>query len=126
MGQQKTKTVDLDFEITFFEGLLKKKPAFIPALVALADVYTKKGELKKGLELDLRLSELRHDDPDVHYNLACSYSLLGLIDDAFRVVKKAVTLGYDDFAYLRKDPDLGNLRKDSRFQKFLEELKGNR
>lgn len=126
MGQQKIKTVDLDFEINFFEGLLKIRPAFIPALVALAEVYTKKGELKKGLELDLRISELRHDDPVVHYNLACSYSLLGLLDDAFRVIKKAVTLGYEDFAYLRKDPDLGNLRKDSRFQKFLEELKGNR
>ena len=126
MAQQKrkTKTTDLDFEISFFEGVLTRLPQYIPALVALGDAYTKRGDLKKGLETDLRLSELRHDDSVVHYNLACSYSLLGLIDDSLRALKKSVMLGYEDFEYLQRDPDLENLRKDSRFQHFLQELKG--
>lgn len=126
MAQQKrkTKTTNLDFEISFFEGVLTRLPRYIPALVALGDAYTKRGDLKKGLETDLRLSELSHDDPLVHYNLSCSYSLLGLIDDALRAIKKAVMLGYEDFEYLHRDPDLETLRKDSRFQHFLQELKG--
>ena len=125
MARQKKKDEksDLDFEISFFEGVLKKRPEFIPALVALGDAYTKQGELKKGLSIDLRLSELRQNDPIVYYNLACSYSLLGMIDDAFRVIKKAIMLGYEDFTYLRHDPDLENLRRDRRFPHFLKDLK---
>ena len=121
--KEKDKKTDLDFEIGFYEGLLKKKPDFIQALVVLGDAYTRRGDFKKGLEIDLHLGRLRKDDPGVHYNLACSYSLLGLIDDAFKSIKKAIALGYRDFDYLRKDPDLENLKKDKRFYSLLGELK---
>lgn len=110
---------DLDFEIDFFERLLKKKPDFILALTVLGGAYTQQGDYKKGLEVDLRLSSLRRDDPVVHYNLACSYSLLGELDRAFAALKKAIELGYDDFEHLKQDPDLENLKKDERFQLIL-------
>lgn len=122
--KKKDQKSDLDFEISFFEGMLKKRPEFIPALVALGDAYTKRGDLNKGLAIDIRLAHLRQGDPVVHYNLACSYSLLGLLDDAFGAIKKAILLGYEDFRYLRCDPDLENLRRDRRFQCLLKELKG--
>jgi tetratricopeptide (TPR) repeat protein len=120
--KEKNNKRDLDFEINFYEGLLKKNPAFVQALIALGDAYTKRRDFKKGLAVDLRLSRLRKDDPITHYNLACSYSLLNLLDDAFRALKKAIDLGYSDFHYLRLDPDLNNLRKDSRFPRLLKEL----
>lgn len=110
---------DLDFEIDFFERLLKKKPDFILALTALGGAYTQRGDYKKGLEVDLRLSRLRRDDPTVRYNLACSYSLLGELDLAFSTLKKAIELGYEDFEHLKQDPDLENLKKDERFQLIL-------
>ena len=109
----------LDFEIDFFERLLKKKPDFILALTALGNAYTQRGDYKKGLEIDLHLSRLRQDDPTVRYNLACSYSLLGELDKAFSALKKAIELGYDDFVHLKYDPDLENLKKDERFQLIL-------
>lgn len=117
------KKIDLDFEISFYEKLLEKRPDFVQALMALGNGYTKRGDFKKGLEVDLRLSQLRKDDPLVHYNLACSYSLLGLIENAFSSLKAAVGLGYQDFDYMRRDPDLENLRKDERFQYIFKELK---
>lgn len=121
--REKDKKIDLDFEIGFYEGLLKKKPDFIQALVVLGDAYTRRGDFKKGLEIDLHLVRLRKDDPGAHYNLACSYSLLGLIDDAFRSIKKAIALGYHNFEYLCKDPDLENLKKDKRFHSLFRGLK---
>ena len=117
--KEEKKKKDLDFEIDFFEQLLKKKPDFIQALTALGNAYTQRGDYKKGLEVDLHLSRLRQDDSTVRYNLACSYSLLGELDLAFSTLKKAIDLGYDDFGYLRIDPDLENLRKDERFQLIL-------
>ncbi len=120
--KKKENNHDLDFEISFYEGLLNKNPGFVRALIALGDAYTKKGDFKKGLEIDLRLSQMRKDDPLVHYNLACSYSLLNLLDEAFRALRKAIVLGYSDFHYLKLDPDLENLRKDTRFPRLFKEL----
>ena len=114
---------DPDFEISFLEGLINKEPDFIQALIVLAEAYTKKGDIQKGLALDLRLSRLRGDDPEVHYNLACSYSLAGQVEEALATIKKAVLLGYDDFAYMLSDPDLSNLREDRRFNSLFNRFK---
>jgi len=121
--KNKKEELDIDFEINFFEGLLKDNPDYVPALLALGHAYTKKGEFKKGLDIDLRLTRLRRDEPLVHYNLACSYSLLGLLDEAFLAIKKAIDLGYEDIGYLLSDPDLENLRKDKRFDDLFAKLK---
>jgi len=58
----------------------------------------------------------------VHYNLACSYSLLGRIEDALLSLKRAINLGYEDFDYLLRDPDLENLKKDKRFRHLLKKV----
>ena len=74
---------------------------------------------KEGLELDKKLAELLPNDAMVHYNLACSYSLLGNLDESFKTIKKAINLGYNDFNYMNKDPDLANLKKDKRFEEII-------
>ncbi len=116
---------DIDFEIHFLEGLLKHQPDFIEALIMLGDDYTQKGEYQKGLLVDEKLSVLQPDDPGVHYNLACSYALMTEVDKAFRSIKKAVRLGYNNFEHLEHDPDLIHLRQDRRFQSYYARLKKN-
>ena len=49
---------DLDFQIQFIENVLHKTPTFIEALVALGELYTKRGLYEKGLEADRRLSAI--------------------------------------------------------------------
>jgi tetratricopeptide (TPR) repeat protein len=110
---------DLDFEISFYERLLQKRPDFINALIALGDAYTKSGRYEDGLKVDKRLARLKPDDPVVHYNLACSYSLLKMAGPAFLALKKAIRLGYRDFAFMEKDPDLEYIRKDPRYKELL-------
>ncbi|MCK9595417.1 MAG: hypothetical protein PHH68_04515 [Candidatus Omnitrophica bacterium] len=109
----------LDFEIRFFEGLLEKKPDFIEALIALGENYTRKGLYDKGLKVDTRLAMLRPDDETVHYNLACDYSLLKEAELCLEALEKAIDLGYDDFKYMLKDPDLEYIRKDERCVRLL-------
>ena len=82
---------DLDFEISFYEGLLSIKPDFINALIALGDAYTKRGRYKDGLIIDKRLVKLKPRDFIVQYNLACSYSLLRMAESCLRAIKRAVT-----------------------------------
>ncbi len=112
----------MNFQIKFIESVIERKPDFIEALMALGDLYTKKGLFQKGLDMDLKLSELRPDDPFVYYNLSCSYSLMNNLDEAFRTIKLALEYGYDNFEYLQYDSDLKNLRDDLRFQEFITRL----
>ncbi|RKY34370.1 MAG: hypothetical protein DRP78_06635 [Candidatus Omnitrophota bacterium] len=115
----------LDFEIVFFEKLINDKPDFTDALIPLAELYTKSGRYKEGLSLDIRLSKLRPGDSTVYYNMACSYSLLGKIDEAISTLKQAVRLGYSDFQYMCNDPDFLNLKEDQRYRKFVAKIAHN-
>ncbi len=112
----------LEFEISFYEKLLSAYPDFIDVLIPLANAYTRRGLHEKGLQVDLRLTELRQDDPLAWYNLACSYSLLSRIDDALEALHRSMALGYRDLDYLQKDPDLLNLRRSTKYRQLLESL----
>lgn len=112
----------LDFEIIFYEKLLRVHPQFADALIPLAEAYTRRGLYEKGLQIDLQLTQLRGDDPLTWYNVSCSYSLLGRLDDALEALQHAVQRGYSDFTFLSKDPDLANLRRSPKFRQFLESL----
>ncbi len=83
---------------------------------------TLKGRYAEGLQIDKRLIQLRPSDPLAHYNLACSYALLKKPDHAIKTLRRAVELGYRDFAYMRKDHDLDTLRLDPRFRQLLREF----
>ena len=110
---------DLDFEISFYEGLLEKNPDFALALFALSDAYTKKGFFEKGLLIDKKLASLKPDDPIIFYNLACDYSLLSQLENSLSCLTQALSLGYDDFEHLEKDPDLENLRREPYYKELL-------
>ena len=118
----KNKYEDLDFEINFYKRFLKKRPNYAHALIALGDAYTKRGLYEEGLRIDKQLTQLKPDDPLVFYNLACSYSLLELIDKSAQALKKAIQLGYRDFKWLEKDSDLENLRKSPEYNLIIRGL----
>ncbi len=119
----KKKQKRKDFEINFYENLLKQKPNFVQALSCLGEAYTKKGFYKEGLEIDKKLVQLRPEDSVARYNLACSFSLLKEEEKALEELKKAVLFGYDDFSYILKDTDLENIRKHYKFGEFFRKLK---
>lgn len=112
-----------DFEIRFYEDILKERPDCVNVLIPLGDAYTRKGFYQEGLSIDRKLVKLKPNDPTVYYNLACSLSLCGLEKEAFEMLKKAVLFGYDDFAYMLKDADLENVRKLPGFKTFFLKLK---
>jgi tetratricopeptide (TPR) repeat protein len=101
---------DLDTKIEFIEGLIRRDPNYVDALQILGDHYTQRGRITEGLKVDERLARLEPGNPLVFYNLACSYSLSGEIDQAASALEKALLLGYRDFDWLSKDPDLKPLR----------------
>ncbi len=118
--KQKKDSADLRLQIVFLEAVRRRCPDDIPAIKALAELYTENGQHTEGLDLDLELSRVCPAEPLVWYNLACSHAVLGQKDEALRALTQAVDLGYRDFSWMRRDQDLESLRSDRRFRDLLQ------
>ncbi|MDD5218357.1 MAG: hypothetical protein PHN49_07225 [Candidatus Omnitrophica bacterium] len=108
-----------DFEICFYERIVRERPDYGDALILLAEAYTARGDYAKGLSVDLTLARLYPHDANVHYNLACSLALVGRKDESFDAIRRAIELGYRDFHHLKKDADLKSLHDDARFDELI-------
>ncbi|HUE35919.1 MAG TPA: hypothetical protein VMO20_00910 [Candidatus Acidoferrum sp.] len=113
---------ELDVKIDFMEGLLRRDPNYIDALQLLGDHYTQRGRFTEGLNVDERLARLEPGNPVVFYNLACSYSLTEQFDLAAQALEKAIKLGYNEFEWLAKDPDLKKFRQQPAFREILKKI----
>jgi tetratricopeptide (TPR) repeat protein len=109
---------DLDIKIEFMEGLVRRDPGYVDALQLLGDHYTQRGRYAEGLKVDERLAHLVPGDALVFYNLACSYSLTDQFDRATLALEKALSLGYRDFAWLARDPDLKKFRQQPAYNEI--------
>jgi tetratricopeptide (TPR) repeat protein len=114
---------DLDTKIQFIEGIVRRDPNYVDALQLLGDHYTQRGRFTEGLKVDERLAQLDSENALVFYNLACSYSLTDQFDRAALALEKALRLGYKDFAWLAKDPDLKKFRAQPAYAEIKEEIR---
>lgn len=105
----------LGFEVALAREHARANPDDLDALRALAYALTGAGRHDEALEVDLELCRRADDRADFRYDLACSYALLGRLDDAFEALERALELGFDDGEHLDEDPDLRALRGDPRW-----------
>lgn len=110
------------FELGFFEALYKRMPRDARVVSILAHLYTETGQIDSGLRMDRRLVRLTPEDPTAHYNLACSLALKDRPLAATRALRDAISFGYDDFEWMRNDPDLNVLHQHPEFLALLEDL----
>ncbi|MFL2903642.1 MAG: TPR end-of-group domain-containing protein [Limisphaerales bacterium] len=113
---------DLDIEIQFLEGVVRRDRQYVEALQLLGDDYTRRGRFEDGLQVDRRLARLCPEDPLVHYNLACSFSLTEEFRKAAHALRKALQSGYRDFEHLRRDSDLEPLRQTDLYAAIEQEI----
>ncbi len=113
----------LEVKISFLEGIVRRDPNYIEALQLLGDHYTQRGRYAEGLRIDQQLSQLEPRNAMVFYNLACSYSLTRDYDRAAESLEKALVLGYRDFEWLARDPDLRLLRKHPRYRSIADKIR---
>jgi tetratricopeptide (TPR) repeat protein len=115
---------ELDTKIEFIEGIVRRDPNYVDALQLLGDHYTQRGRYNDGLLVDERLARLEPQSPLVFYNLACSYSLTDQFDRAALALEKALQLGYSDFNWLARDPDLKKFRQQPAYREIQKKIRG--
>jgi Flp pilus assembly protein TadD len=118
----KEKARHAEFEVAFFESVLRRSPRYARVIEILAGLYTKQGRIADGLRMDRRLVRLQPANAMAHYNLACSLALSRRRSDALRVLRRAVQLGYRDVDWMLQDPDLEGLKGHAEFLKLLSEI----
>jgi tetratricopeptide (TPR) repeat protein len=114
---------DLDTKISFLEGIVQRDADYVEALQILGDHYTQRGRYEHSLKVDKQLSRLEPRNPLVFYNLACSHSLNSEFDLAIAALEKALLLGYRDFKWLARDPDLRRLRKHPLYRPIEDKIR---
>lgn len=102
---------------------MKRDRDYVEALQVLGDHYTQRGRYAHSLKIDKQLSRLEPQNPLVFYNLACSHSLNSEFNLAAAALEKALTLGYRDFKWLARDPDLRLLRKHPLYRSIADRIR---
>jgi len=82
---------------------------------ALAEI----GRTDEALREGAQAQELSPNDPLMLYNVACVYSRLGEPRRAIEALSQAISAGYENFSWLRNDPDLDALREDADFKALM-------
>jgi tetratricopeptide (TPR) repeat protein len=124
VDEKEAEQIYFKFQVEFLGKFLKTNPNHLHALQDYGHALTHLGRHKEALEVDYKLTQLMPDDPIARYNLACDYSNLNMIEKSLEALEKAIKLGYNDFEFMKSDPDLENLRKDDRFYKLIEKYQG--
>jgi len=67
-----------------------------------------------------RALQIDQNDPAVHFNLACAYSLMEKKDQAFESLSNAAQLGFKDVEKIKTHDALAYLRVQDDFDRFME------
>jgi len=123
MSEESQEIVAADLvEMDFLEKIAKRLPRDVDTLEALGDLYTRAGRYEDGLAVDRTLAELEPDDMTIWYNLGCSLALLKKREDALKALKHALELGFSDYEWMSRDPDLNSMREDGEFKSLLKRI----
>jgi tetratricopeptide (TPR) repeat protein len=126
LSEPSSRDLALSFETGIAAAFLRAEPGHREALEMLGHALTRQGKHLDALEVDRQLVGMEPDNAYVRYNLACSLSNLGKVEEALKELEAAIELGYDDLSYMQKDPDLERVRKDPRYRRLLEKGKKGR
>ena len=107
--------------IQFYTKYLENNPDDSRARILFANNLIINGNIEKAKnEIKLGLS-LNPDDNVMLYNAACAYSRINEKKSAIDTLKNIISNGYEDFDWIKRDPDLDNIRSEP---EYIELMKG--
>ena len=101
------------------ERHLELHPGDCRALYFGANALSQVGERQKCKQWLERALTLEGDEPQVLYNVACVYALLGEAEPAIDCLERSITGGWGQREWMEHDPDLASLRSHPRFHALM-------
>ncbi|MGE5142930.1 MAG: protein kinase domain-containing protein [Acidobacteriota bacterium] len=122
LGREDEVEASMRSGLAVAEKHLELNPDDARALYLGAGALVRLGDRERGLDWTRRAYAIDSEDPGVLYNVACSYSNMGQVDDAIACLEKAVQNGFGHREWFENDSDLDPLRGDERFQALMKRL----
>jgi len=102
------------------EKHLELHPDDARALYLGANALSNLGERARSLDWCRRALAIDPEDCGILYNVACTYALQGMTEDALDCLEKAMTHAFWYKRWAQQDPDLDSIRNHPRFQALME------
>jgi serine/threonine protein kinase/Flp pilus assembly protein TadD len=102
------------------EKHLELHPGDSRALYFGANALSQLNDQKRSMEWAERALALEGEEPQVLYNVACVYALLGELDKAVDCLEKSITHGWGQREWMKHDPDLAAVRDHPKFRVLME------
>ena len=97
------------------EQHLELNPDDARALIIGATARAVINDPSRATEYALRAMAVDPEDPMLLYNVACTYGVLGKVDECLHALEQAVSKGWGDRDWLQHDSDLDSIRNEPRY-----------
>ncbi len=121
-GNQLLKSEQWEQAIHKYEMALNHEAQLLPVYVNMSTALMQQKRFPQAMQILDQLKQKAPDMPELHYNLACYYSLTGDIEKGIEALAEAIRKGYSNREWLEKDPDLESLRNHPDFTKIPRRL----
>jgi TolB-like protein/Tfp pilus assembly protein PilF len=101
------------------ENQLEAVPEDVRARILLAGRYATMARRSDSVRELERAVTMRFNDPNVLYNAACAYGIMGMKREALEMLRKAKAAGYANMQWAHRDPDLTCVRDEPEFQQLF-------
>ena len=98
-------------------------PEDVRARILLSNNYASVGRRSDAAAQIEKAVAMRPNDANVLYNAACTYSILRMKPEGLMMLAKATEVGFSDYEWVSRDPDLAALHDEAEFKAILEKLK---
>jgi adenylate cyclase len=122
LGEEDAAVVQYRRAVKAGEDHMDLNPDDARAATIRAVALYRVGREAEGLEWGERAVEIDPHDAGVRYNVACLFAVADQRDRAIELIVEAVDAGFGNREWLERDPDLGSIRDDPRFQAVLEHM----
>jgi adenylate cyclase len=106
--------------VLFYPNYLLHKPEDARAHQFYAFTLERLGRRKEAKEEMRKGIEINPNDLIIVYNAACFYALIGDKRASIENLKNAIDNGFENFEYIKHDPDLFSLNEDPDFKALLQ------
>ncbi len=119
LGNLNEQKLTLEKLMDVYPRYLSQNPDDARAHIFYAIDLTLTGKIEEAKAEGKKAIQLSPDDSLMSYNVACLYSRLGEKTSGIEYLEKAIKQGYTNFEWLKRDPDLENIRNEAGFVELM-------
>jgi len=120
LGENDEYRIILEKSAEAFPRYLAQHPDDARAHIFMATTLVQLGRIEEAKIKSARALELSPDDALMQYNGACFYARLNEKKTALDLLGKAIKTGWENYEWMKRDPDLDLIRHESEYLKLIE------